>query len=246
MNQIFTLTGKDIKLLLHDKGSIFVTFALPVALIAIVGAAFAKTFAPSLGITSYDYAFSKVMFWGLIGGVASSVATLAIEKSSGTIVRLQLAPLRKIDVLAGKALACIAVILLSSLLTWLFATLLFGIKTTAPGSLVLVCISNAIFFAGLMTFLGNFAKTERGAGALSWSVMQLLACFSGIMFPTTIMPEWMISITNFNPLTWAVKAMEIALWKHGHFADLWLPLSVTVGTGCAFFLLSVALLRWRE
>jgi hypothetical protein len=79
MNQILTLTRKDLQLLYLDKTSIVVTFALPIVFVVVFGGAFSKTFPPSTGITSYDYIFSKVMFWGLIGGVASSVASIAIE-----------------------------------------------------------------------------------------------------------------------------------------------------------------------
>ncbi|MBL0739987.1 ABC transporter permease [Chryseolinea lacunae] len=244
MKEIITLTRKDLQLLFLDKTSLIVTFALPVMLVALIGTVFSRSFPSSTGITSYDYAFSKVMFWGLIGGVASSVASLAIEKNSGTIIRIQLAPVHKVHVLAGKALACVCVILISSLVTWVFASVLFGIKTASHVNLLLICFSNAVFFAGLMTFLANFVHTERAAGALSWSVLQLLACFSGIMFPITLMPPWMSNASNFNPVTWAVKAMETVLWRGGTFSELWLPVAITVGGGVFFFALSAYLFRW--
>lgn len=246
MKEIITLTQKDLKLLLLDKTSIIVTFALPLVLVALIGSVFSNSFPPSVGITSYDYAFSKVMFWGLIGGIASSVASLAIEKNSGTIIRIQLAPVRKFQVLGGKALACINMMLLSSLLTWLVATFAFGIKTSSPFNLILISISNAALFAGLMTFLAHFVSTERAAGALSWSVLQILACFSGIMFPIAIMPPWMTTVTNFNPMMWAVKAMEIALWKDGTFNALLLPIGIPLLTGIFLFALSTFMFRWTS
>ena len=122
------------------------------------------------------------MFWGLFGGTASAVASMAVEKNSGTIIRLQLAPIGKFHVLLGKSLACIIMLLFSSVISYLFAKLLFGIKTGSYVWLVVVLISNAVFLGGLMTFLSNFVKTERAAGGLSWGVLQVLACFGGIMF----------------------------------------------------------------
>lgn len=246
MKSIITLTQKDLRLLVLDKTSIIVTFLLPIALVALIGSVFVNSFPPSVGITSYDYAFSKVMFWGLIGGVASSVASLAIEKNSGTIIRIQLAPVRKIHLLAGKALACVAMILASSILTWLFGTLLFNIKTHSYFLLLIITVSNSIFLAGLMTFLAHFVSTERAAGALSWSVLQILACFSGIMFPIAIMPAWMVNVTNFNPMMWSVKAMEIALWKGGSFNELLLPVGIPFSAGIFFFGLSVLIFKWSN
>jgi len=111
---------------------------------------------------------------------------------------------------------------------------------------VLILVSNAIFFAGLMIFMANFAKTERAAGALSWSVLQIFACFSGIMFPIAIMPSWMAAMTNYNPVTWSVKAMEIALWKDATFTEMLLPVGIPLLSGIIFFALSVYIFRWSE
>ncbi|HEY3403261.1 MAG TPA: ABC transporter permease [Ohtaekwangia sp.] len=246
MNELITLTRKDLKLLFLDRTSLIVTFALPIVLIALIGSVFSSTFAPSLGITSYDYAFSKVMFWGLIGGVASSVASIAIEKNSGTIIRLQVSPISKLQMLMGKSLACIIVLLISAVFSWLFATVLFGIKTSSLPLLILVIVSNAIFFAGLMTFLSNFVKTERAAGALSWSLLQVLACFSGIMFPITIMPPWMVTVTDMNPLKWGVKAMEVALWQEIKLEAILLPLGIPFVCGVILFGISAYIFRWSE
>ena len=244
MNEIFTLARKDLQLLLLDKTSLVVTFALPVVLVALIGSVFTSSFPAGGAISSYDYMFSKVMFWGLIGGVASSVGSMAIEKSSGTIIRLQLSPVSKLQVLLGKSLACVAILLLSSAFTWLFSTVLFGVKTNSYLFLALITVSNAVFFAGLMTFLANFVKTERAAGALSWSSLQVLACFSGIMFPIAVMPPWMKSLTNFNPVTWAVKAMELALWTETSLQEMLLPVGIPLLTGIVFFSLSTFIFRW--
>lgn len=245
MKEILTITRKDIQVLLLDKASLILTFALPVILIGLIGNVMSSTF-PSVGISSYDYAFSKFMFWGLFGGAASAVASLAVEKNSGTIIRLQLAPLTKFHVLLGKSLACIIMLMISSIISYLFAKLLFDIKTSSYIALLLVLISNAIFLAGFMTFLANFVKTERAAGGLSWGVLQVLACFSGIMFPVSIMPAWMVPITNFNPVTWSVKAMEIALWKEVTFNEMLLPITIPMLSGAALFSVSAYLFKWSE
>jgi ABC-type multidrug transport system permease subunit len=137
-------------------------------------------------------------------------------------------------------------LLVTSVFSWLFAKVLFGIKTGSYPWLVLVVISNALFFAGLMTFLSNFVKTERAAGALCWSLLQVLACFSGIMFPIAIMPPWMVTITDMNPLKWSVNAMEIALWKEVSFSTMLLPVGIPLLSGIILFGLSAYSFRWTE
>jgi ABC-2 type transport system permease protein len=245
MQEILTITRKDIHLLILDKTSLILTFALPIILIGLIGNVMSASF-PNVGISSYDYAFSKFMFWGLFGGAASSVASMAVEKNSGTIIRLQVAPIGRVHVLLAKSLACIVFLLFSSVISYLFAKLLFGIKTGSFLTLAVVLISNAIFLAGLTTFLSNFVKTERAAGGLSWGVLQVLACFSGIMFPVSIMPSWMQATSNFNPVTWSVKAMEIALWKEVTFEEILLPIGVPIVAGIILFSISVYIFRWTS
>lgn len=243
MKEILTITRKDIHLLAVDKTSLILTFALPVVLIGLIGNVMSATF-PAVGISSYDYAFSKFMFWGLIGGTASSVGSMANEKNSGTIIRLQVSPVSKFHMLLGKGLACISMLLLSSVISFLFAKLFFGIMTSSYIALAIVLISNTIFLAGFMTFLANFVKTERAAGGLSWGVLQVLACFSGIMFPLSIMPAWMAAMANYNPVTWSVKAMELALWNDFTLKEMILPLGIPVLSGVIFFSISIYLFRW--
>jgi ABC-2 type transport system permease protein len=245
MQEILTITRKDIHLLILDKTSLILTFALPIILIGLIGNVMSTSF-PNVGISSYDYAFSKFMFWGLFGGAASSVASMAVEKNSGTIIRLQVAPIGRVHVLLAKSLACIVFLLFSSVISYLFAKLLFGIKTGSFLTLAVVLISNAIFLAGLTTFLSNFVKTERAAGGLSWGVLQVLACFSGIMFPVSVMPSWMQATSNFNPVTWSVKAMEIALWKEVTFQEILLPIGVPIVAGIILFSISVYIFRWTS
>jgi ABC-type multidrug transport system permease subunit len=64
------------------------------------------------------------------------------------------------------------------------------------------------------------------------------------MFPIAVMPKWMVEVTNFNPVTWAVKAMEIVLWKGGAWNELLLPVCITFGAGVFFFVISLRLFRW--
>ena len=50
-------------------------------------------------------------------------------------------------------------LLFSSVISYLFAKLLFGIKTGSYVWLAVVLISNGVFLGGLMTFFANFVKT---------------------------------------------------------------------------------------
>jgi hypothetical protein len=60
------------------------------------------------------------------------------------------------------------------------------------------------------------------------------------------MPPWMVNVANVNPVTWAVKAMEIALWKGGEFSELSVPLTVVSAAGIFLFCAAVFIFRENE
>jgi ABC-2 type transport system permease protein len=56
----------------------------------------------------FDVTFQQGVIWGIIGCIMSFAIGLVSERVHGTFVRLQMAPLTRAQILAGKALACFA------------------------------------------------------------------------------------------------------------------------------------------
>ena len=56
--------------------------------------------------STFEFTFPQGVIWGLIGCIMSFAVGLVVERTHGTLVRLQIAPLTRAAVLAGKGLGC--------------------------------------------------------------------------------------------------------------------------------------------
>src|SRR4029079_2396667 len=56
--------------------------------------------------SKWDISFPQAMMWGVLSCAAGFAITLVRERKQGTLMRLQVAPVTRTQVLAGKATAC--------------------------------------------------------------------------------------------------------------------------------------------
>jgi ABC-2 type transport system permease protein len=57
-------------------------------------------------VSSYAWSFPQGIIWGVMGCAATFGISLVVERTSGTLVRLRMAPLGRWQILVGKAGAC--------------------------------------------------------------------------------------------------------------------------------------------
>ena len=60
--------------------------------------------------SAFDFTFPQGILWGVIGSALGFALSLVTERTRGTLLRLETAPLSRLDVLLGKALACFVAI----------------------------------------------------------------------------------------------------------------------------------------
>lgn len=202
--------------------------------------------AQRVGPQSYfEISFPQGLIWGLISVAASFGLSLVVERKEGTLRRLRAAPLRRRQILGGKALAC-GLAVLGLMVAMLIFGLFFGVRAERPELLLAVLPATALAFTGLMLLVSVLGKTERAAAGIGWSLLMLLAMIGGGMVPLFYMPEWMRVLGHASPVKWAILAFEGALWRGFGWAEL-LPICgilTAFGAGCA--LIGLKAFRWSE
>ena len=138
----------------------------------------------------WDISFPQAMMWGVLGCVAGFSISVARERTLGTMVRLQVAPLSRFQILAGKALACfIAVIGVIGMLTLLGMGL--GMRPANFMALAVAAISIACCFVGIMMTLAVLGKTEQSVSGIGWAANMVMAMLGGAMIPVMFMPAFL-------------------------------------------------------
>ncbi len=193
----------------------------------------------------YEISFPQGIIWAILGCSASFAISLVIERTRGTLVRLQMSPLGRGSILAGKALACFLTSCLLAVFLMLLGWVVFKVSFDSVPKLALAIVSVSICFVGLMMFLSVLAPTEQSAG-IGWAVLLVMAMLGGGMIPLFIMPGWMQQVSHVSPVKWSILALEGAIWRGFSYQELLLPCVILVAVGAGTFLLGVRAFRWLD
>ena len=193
--------------------------------------------------SAFDFTFPQGILWGVIGSALGFALSLVTERTRGTLTRLEMSPLSRAHVLAGKALACAVTILAVEAGLLCVGALFFGVRPTSWALTLAAALSVAACFVGVMMLVAVLGRSEQSAGGLAWSIMMPLAMVGGAMVPLFAMPSWMQILGNLSPVKWGILALEGATWRGFSPSEMALPCAVLVAVGLAGFALGVGLFR---
>jgi ABC-2 type transport system permease protein len=131
---------------------------------------------------------------GLLELIVGSPTTLGTVESIRTVA----------NVLAG----------LLSMVVAVSAAILIYKYPLAGANLVGAGFSFLLVLVGLWSmgiFLANFLAWTRMSGTMVNFLEAPVAVVCGFMFPISILPQWMQSISSIFPIRWAVEAMDLSL-----------------------------------
>jgi ABC-2 type transport system permease protein len=196
--------------------------------------------------SAFEVTFPSAVLWGLMGCVTTFAIALVSERVGGTLLRLNVAPLTRGQVLAGKGLACFLSCAAVAVLLLVVGWLLLGVRLSDPVGLTLAIVCTAACFTGIMMLMSTLGKTEPAVAGAGWGIMMPLAMIGGGMVPLIAMPAWMQTASNFSPVKWGIWALEGSIWRGFSLADMLLPCAVLVGIGTVCFALGVKVLSRQE
>lgn len=226
----------------HDPRTIGIIIVVPCALVTILRYVFDgerqlfNSVAPMiLGI------FPLLMMF-----LITSIATLR-ERTTGTLDRLMVSPMSKLDLVFGYALAFSFVGLVQACA---LATVTLGfLGVTVMGGTVPVLIA-AVLAAFLGTALGlfvsAFATSEFQAVELVMPILmpQILTC--GLFVPRAAMAKLLRWLSDVFPMTYSVDAMRRVTASHDWSGRLTRDLLIIVGAGVLALVLGSATIRRQE
>lgn len=187
----------------------------------------------------FEVTFPQAMIWGILGSCYGFAMSLVVERTKGTLTRLRVAPVSTTALLASKALACFATMLLVMAMLLVIGELFFSVSPQAPLLLAVAIFSAAVCFCGMMMLLAVLARTEAAAGGFGWAILLILAMLGGGMIPLFVMPGWMQRASVVSPVNWAIRAMEGAIWRGFTAQQMLGPCAMLLGFGLVCFALGV-------
>lgn len=187
----------ETRLIIRNGEQLLLALVIPLALI--VGQAVAGD---RFGIDPESFVASVIALGLWSSGFTSPAITTAFERRYGVLERLVATPLRRSDLLAGKA-TMIALLALGQAVVLVVAGLLLGWRPTPVLPQVLVTVAvvplSLVAFAGLALVLAGRASAELTLGLANLVYLVGAAC--GLLVPVAAFPAWAQPVLGLLPTT---------------------------------------------
>jgi ABC-2 type transport system permease protein len=219
MKAFLTLTWTESKLFLREPAATFFTLGFPLLLLFAFGAIFGNDpgSAPgSVGYTTYALPGYVTLTVGALA-LLSLPITLATQRDQGILRRFRVTPLRPTTVLGTQAVVNLLMLLVSTGLLLIAATLAYDVPLPDVPLLAL----GALLFAGLTFFalgflLGALVPTARAAQSIGMALFFPMLFLSGAAIPQFLFPDWLTTASLALPLTHTTRLLQNA-WLHGQW-----------------------------
>lgn len=172
---------------------------------------------------------------------------IVAERRQGTLKRLSLAPISRLEILAGKLLPCLVVSVFQGLAILLAGKLVFGMSWgTQPLWLVAVVLATSFAAMGMALWVAALARTETQVAIYGTLLVIVLAFLSGCLIgDRSLMPETMQTLSRVAPHAWALDAYRQLLTNPSpNLAMVAQACAVLVGFGVGFLGLAWMSLKW--
>jgi ABC-2 type transport system permease protein len=164
------------------------------------------------------------LVWSYLAVVFEAVGdAISWERWEGTIEYTFMAPVSRLTHLVGTCLFAVVYGLLRTALILLIVSLFFRVdlaRADLLGAAVVLAVASISFVGlGIMVSVLPLLFAERGA-QMVFLAQACLLLFSGVYYPTEVMPGWMQAVALVSPATYALQGVRDALLAGRGLADL--------------------------
>lgn len=226
----------------HDHRSVALIFLMPVILMSLLWWLFSNqsrmfdSIAPALlGIFPFT-----IMF------LITSITTLR-ERTGGTLQRVLVTPMSKLDIIMGYMLAFGLMAIVQAFVASSFAIWALGMDVSGPQwFVVVIALCDALLGAALGLFVSAFARTEFQAVQFMPALIfpQFLLC--GLLLPLDRMPDMLEKIAHVLPLTYAVDALNRVSTEPAITMEAWRDVGIVIAFIVTAVVMGALTLQRRE
>jgi len=215
ISKSYVMAEMETRKLLHDPTELITRAIQPILWIGIFGEAMSKIRAiPTQGFTylqfiTHGILTQSVTFVAIFYGLA-----IIWERDMGLLQKILVTTTPRLALVWGKMISAGIRGLSQAVVIFLFAFILKIHLQITPFSIVgvvIITMLGASFFTGLSMIIASVVKTrERFMGIGQIITMQLFFA-SNAIYPISIMPSWLQTVANINPLTYIVDGLRAVL-----------------------------------
>jgi len=240
IKQLFAVIEADIRKWRHDPSELLARMVQPAIWILIFGEAMSKTLSTTVPYLDYiapGVLAQSILIIAIFYGIA-----LIWEKDMGVLQKILVSPVPRIVLVVGRAFAAgirglgqvIVVYILSMLLSIHLHFSFFSIIGVVAMSILL-----AALFSTFSLIVASIVKKRERFMGIGQAITMPLFFASNALYPIDIMPQWLRTVSLFNPLTYQVDALR-SLMIEGETSHFGLAVDFGVSFGIFAILALIA------
>jgi ABC-2 type transport system permease protein len=177
------------------------------------------------GVNAFDWFVPGLLVMIAVFGAAFVGFGLIAELRYGVIERMRVTPMSRSAMLLGRSLRDATLLLMQATIMILIA-IPFGVTIDPAGIVVTLVLVGLIglAMAPLSYSAALTLKSEDAFAPLIQFVALPLLLLSGIFLPLQLAPDWLQTLSDLNPITYAVEAVRAA------FNGLWGDPAIAIGS----------------
>jgi ABC-2 type transport system permease protein len=220
VSKTLVIAELEVRKLRHDPYDLLIRGVQPALWLLIFGQVFTRTPAIPTGNLSYlDFMTPGILAQSvLFVAILTGGMTLIWERDLGIVHKLLATPIPRAAMVLGKALAC-GIRSLSQVVIIYGLALLLGVNLNlhplALLQVVLVVFLGAGCFCVFSLIIGCLVKNRERFTGIGQLLTMPLFFASNAIYPLSLMPDWLQSISRINPLTYEVDALRGTMLIYG-------------------------------
>jgi len=172
--------------------------------------------------------------------------SLQEARQNGTLEALLVTETSLATQLAGNCIYPFALLAMRTVVYVGWGIVLFGFPVATAnwlGALMVLAVSIASFAALGVLSAAHLLLFKRGT-PVRWVFFGVAGLVSGMIYPVTILPNWLQAVARFIPMTWSLQGMRAALLEGASFAGLWPAIQVLLLFATVLLPVSLAVFAW--
>lgn len=168
------------------------------------------------GVNYFSYVLLSTAFFGYVGvGLGSFAERIRSEQMQGTLEAILLTPTRISTILFSLALWNLILATVDMLIYIGLAVFLFKISFASVNilSAAIIFILTVLSFSALGIISASFIMVFKRGNPFGWLVGSLEGLVGGVYFPVAVLPGWLQFFSYFFPITYAIRAIQLAVYK---------------------------------
>ena len=254
---LYGLWLREVKRSFRDRGQLIGGISRPILWVVILGIGLNPYFRGEVfgkvtfvvPFTYLQFIFPAVIALNILFTSVQSAVSVIWDREFGFLREVLVSPLSRGTILLGKVLGGATVAVMHGCLVLLLAKFV-DVNLTWMKVLETIGLMSMLAFAltSLGVVIANHVRSFQGFGIFSNAVILPLYFTSSSIFPLdpalsraqtrVVYPEWLVTMVEWNPLTYAIDALRGALIDYNQFDPL-LGILIMGASGVALFALAL-------